>query len=145
MNTDTCPDCSNHPCDCGIPAGCTPRTDELANRLIPIAENITATTAQTIITQVLIDVLTLTTKLETELAAVTEQRNQYKAALQSADNHNHEIATKLEIVTDQRDRLADALERIAEYQGVDDEDPKTMAIEALQSLNQAAVKGGADE
>jgi len=145
MNTDTCPDCSNHPCDCGIPAGCTPRTDELANRLIPIAENITATTAQTIITQVLIDVLTLTTKLETELAAVTEQRNQYKAALQSADNHNHEIATKLEIVTDQRDRLADALERIAEYQGVDDEDPKTMAIEALQSLNQAAVEGGADE
>ena len=145
MNTDTCPDCSNIPCDCGIPAGCTPRTDELANRLIPIAENITATTAQTIITQVLIDVLTLTTKLETELAAVTEQRNQYKAALQSADNHNHEIATKLEIVTDQRDRLADALERIAEYQGVDDEDPKTMAIEALQSLNQAAVEGGADE
>jgi len=76
MNTDTCPDCSNHPCDCGIPAGCTPRTDELANRLIPIAENITATTAQTIITQVLIDVLTLTTKLETELAAVTEQRDE---------------------------------------------------------------------
>ena len=71
-----------------------------------------------------------------KLAAVTEQRDQYKAALESADNHNHEIATKLEIVTEQRDRLAAALNRISEYQGVDDEDPKTMAIEALQSLNQ---------
>ena len=71
-----------------------------------------------------------------QLTRVTEQRDQYKAALQSADNHNHEIATKLEIVTEQRDRLAEALNRISEYQGVDDEDPKTMAIEALQSLKQ---------
>lgn len=47
-------------------------------------------------------------ELERELTAVTEQRDQYKAALQSADNHNHEIATKLEIVTEQRDRLAEA-------------------------------------
>lgn len=56
-----------------------------------------------------------------------------------------QLESELAAVTDQRDRLADALERIAEYQGVDDEDPKTMAIEALQSLNQAAVEGGADE
>jgi chromosome segregation ATPase len=35
----------------------------------------------------------------------TEQRDEYKAALQSADNHNHEIATKLEIVTEQRDEM----------------------------------------
>lgn len=29
MNTDTCPDCSEHPCDCGMPAGytLTPRTE----------------------------------------------------------------------------------------------------------------------
>lgn len=81
MNTDTCPDCSNEVCNCGIPAGYTPRTNGLANRLIPIAENITATTAQTIITQVLIDVLTLTTKLETELIAVTEQRDRLAEAI----------------------------------------------------------------
>ena len=40
---------------------------------------------------------------------VERERDEYKAALQSADNHNHEIATKLEIVTEQRDRLAGAL------------------------------------
>lgn len=44
-----------------------------------------------------------------------------------------DFARKLER---QRDMLIEALERISEYQGVDDEDPKTMAIEALQSLNQ---------
>lgn len=43
-----------------------------------------------------------------ELKAVTEQRDQYKAALQSADNHNHEIATKLEMVTEQRDEAREA-------------------------------------
>ena len=46
------------------------------------------------------------------------------------------IDRDLKTVTEQRDRLAEALERIAEYQGVDDEDPKTMSIEALHSLNQ---------
>lgn len=46
-----------------------------------------------------------------KLREVTEQRDEYKAALQSADNHNHEIATKLEIVTEQRDRLAEALRK----------------------------------
>ena len=94
---------------------------------------------------------------------VTEQRDEYKAALQSADNHNHEIATKLEIVTEQRDRLAEALKEYREalhdgpencsykmYEAVDE-----FAEQALQSLNPdhtvdandmiAAVKGGADE
>lgn len=40
-----------------------------------------------------------------DLTIAFEQRDEYKAALQSADNHNHEIATKLEIVTEQRDSL----------------------------------------
>ena len=50
-----------------------------------------------------------TTRCVDALDTVTEQQDEYKAALQSADNHNHEIATKLEIVTEQRDRLAEAL------------------------------------
>lgn len=125
MNTDTCPDCSNHPCDCGIPAGCTPRTDELANRLIPIAENITATTAQTIITQVLIDVLTLTTKLETELAAVTEQRDKYR-----------DIASEL-IAMIRINVIRDTF-KIATIEQVDEH--LKQWIERI-----AAVKGGADE
>lgn len=41
------------------------------------------------------------------------------------------------ILTHQRDRLAEALERILEYQGsFAEEDPKSIATEALQSLNQ---------
>ena len=39
------------------------------------------------------------------------------------------------IVTEQRDRLAEALERILSYQGrFAEEDPESIATEALQSL-----------
>lgn len=48
------------------------------------------------------------------LSKAEEQRDQYKAALQSADNHNHEIATKLEIVTEQRDKYHDYWESFGE-------------------------------
>ena len=41
---------------------------------------------------------------------VERERDEYKAALQSADNHNHEIATKLEIVTEQRDEAREQLD-----------------------------------
>jgi hypothetical protein len=42
---------------------------------------------------------------------------------------------------EQRDRLAEALERVLEYQGrFDEEDPESIAAEAL-----AAVEGGSDD
>ena len=50
-----------------------------------------------------------TTRCVDALDTVTEQQDEYKAALQSADNHNHEIATKLEIVTEQRDEAREQL------------------------------------
>jgi len=68
--------------------------------------------------------------LETELTAVTKQRDEYKAALQSADNHNHEIGTKLEIVTEQRDRLAEAIRK---YTGGCY--PESFLLKTLRSLN----------
>ena len=49
-------------------------------------------------------------QLERELAQRERERDEYKAALQSADNHNHEIATKLEIVTEQRDEAREQLD-----------------------------------
>ena len=52
-----------------------------------------------------------------------------------------QLETELTAVTEQRDRLAEALERIADYQGrFAEDDPQSIAAEAL-----AAVKGGADE
>ena len=45
------------------------------------------------------------------------------------------IEAELTAVTEQRDRLAAALERILEYQGrFAEEDPESIAREALQSL-----------
>jgi len=49
------------------------------------------------------------------------------------------IAARAELtaVTEQRDRLAEALEQILEYQGrFAEEDPQSIAREALQSLKQ---------
>jgi len=46
-------------------------------------------------------------------------------------------------VKEQRDRLAGALERVLEYQGrFTEEDPESIAAEALESLALAAVEGG---
>lgn len=44
----------------------TPETDALAETLIPLAENITASNAQNVIKQILIEILTKTTTLERE-------------------------------------------------------------------------------
>jgi len=45
------------------------------------------------------------------------------------------LERELTAVTEQRDRLAEALERILEYQGgFAEEDPESIAAEALQSL-----------
>jgi hypothetical protein len=46
-----------------------------------------------------------------------------------------ELESELTAVTEQRDRLAEALERILEYQGrFAEEDPESIATEALQSI-----------
>jgi hypothetical protein len=51
------------------------------------------------------------------------------------------LEAELTTVTEQRDSLAEALERVLEYQGrFDEEDPESIAAEAL-----AAVKGGGDD
>jgi chromosome segregation ATPase len=46
-----------------------------------------------------------------ELAAVTEQRDEYKMAFQLAEKYNHKMATELEIVTEQRDEARIELEK----------------------------------
>jgi len=48
------------------------------------------------------------------------------------------LESELTAVTEQRDRLAEALERILEYQGrFAEEEPESIATEALQYLNQS--------
>ena len=81
----------------------TPRTDELANRLIPIAENITATTAQTIITQVVADILTLTTELETELTAARKELYR-SASLSDVERRVDECIELREKLMEERDK-----------------------------------------
>jgi hypothetical protein len=50
-------------------------------------------------------------------------------------SRNDWLNKELTAVTDQRDRLAEALERILEYQGrFAEEDPESIATEALQSI-----------
>ena len=53
------------------------------------------------------------------------------------DDKRQELERELTAVTEQRDRLAEALEQILEYQGrFAEEDPESIAREALQSLKQ---------
>jgi len=48
------------------------------------------------------------------------------------------LESELTAVTEQRDRLAEALERILDYQGrFAEEEPESIATEALQYLNQS--------
>jgi hypothetical protein len=55
-------------------------------------------------------------------------------------NETEELETELTTVTEQRDRLAEALERILEYQGrFAEEDPESIAKEALQSLTKTEL------
>jgi len=62
----------------------------------------------------------------------------YKATIQHAMDRIDKLNAEWAAVTEQRDGLVEALERIAEYQGrFAEEDPESIAREAL-----AAVKGG---
>ncbi len=59
--------------------------------------------------------------------------NEAKALVDLLNKQDSELAA----VTEQRDRLAEALEQILEYQGrFAEEDPQGIAREALQSLKQ---------
>jgi len=68
---------------------------------------------------------------------------EYAAALKHchdcfADRAAIILYDELTAVTEQRDRLAEALERILEYQGrFAEEEPESIATEALQSLTQS--------
>ena len=112
----------------------TPRTEELANRLRPIAKNITATTAQTIITQVVADILTLTTELETELTAARKEL--YRSA--SLSDVERRVDECIEL-REQRDRLVEDLRIMADGTSCREcggEDQALLAREALRSLNE---------
>jgi len=99
----------------------------------------------------------ITDDLRSKLAAVTEQRDEAREYadklaqglpdgmlpkdIEVLREANLGLATEVTAVTEQRDRLAEALERILSYQGrFCEEDPESIAAEAL-----AALKGGSDE
>jgi acyl-CoA reductase-like NAD-dependent aldehyde dehydrogenase len=74
-------------------------------------------------------------QLERELASAQAEKKKWE---QIACDKLIEVCMQIEekkIVTEQRDRLAEALERILSYQGrFAEEDPESIATEALQSL-----------
>jgi len=75
----------------------------------------------------------LLNKQDDELTTVTEQRD--RLAMACDQYSEDEILCNLQEITKQRDRLAEALERILSYQGrFSEEDPESIAAEALQSL-----------
>ena len=96
-------------------------TDALANKLIPTAENITSLNAQAIITHLFVAGLTLTQKLETELTAVTEQRDDFRKEVEIAnerlrgkkhpDDNGLTVDGEIDIkqLKEQRDRLTEAI------------------------------------
>jgi hypothetical protein len=58
--------------------------------------------------------------------------------IRNAADRMEQLERELTAVTEQRDRLAEALERILEYQGrFAEEEPESIATEALQSLTQS--------
>ena len=91
--TDTCPDCSNHPCDCGMPAGYAPTPTPWTDANEEDGWNPCGWAVDS----------NLVRELERELAAVTEQRDGLRSAVDYASD-------QLTRVTEQRDearRLAE--------------------------------------
>jgi hypothetical protein len=73
----------------------TPETDALAETLIPLAENITASNAQNVIKQILIEILTKTTTLERERDEAREEAARWEAvALREASINGARICRK---------------------------------------------------
>ena len=151
MNTDTCPDCSNHPCDCGLPAAYAPTPRERFRKTLDISTGVSELLADSNTSYI--------SWLERELTAVTEQRDAASAEFYRYHGLWDRATKQLETVMYQRDRLAEALERIGEEDG----SPMSMRVcstkslvkQALQSLNPdhtvdandmiPAVKGGSDK
>ena len=90
--------------------------------------------------------------LRRQIKALTEQRDGLHELHNKNAARSKQLLELCGTLREQRDRLAEALERIADYQGrFGEEDPESIATEALQSLNQdhtvdandmiAAVKG----
>ena len=77
----------------------------------------------------------LLNNLETELTAAQEESDKWE---QLAHDKLSEVCRQIEktrAVTEQRDRLAEALERILDYQGrFAEEEPESIAREALKLL-----------
>lgn len=196
--TDTCPDCSEHPCDCGIPAGYQSDIRFTAN-FAPHIKVIEATKVAEIIKE-RDDLLRYNEAFRQEALICADcdaiSKKEYDQAIEQrdemtlrweltndslfdkralADRLAEELTTtrqahdvvvlafrkvdaELATVTKQRDRLAEALQKVVtswdEATWLDDNEFESFR-ESLQYLNQdhtvaandmiAAVKGGADE
>ena len=130
MNTDTCPDCSNHPCDCGLPAAYAPTPRERFRKTLDISTGVSELLADSNTSYI--------SWLERELTAVTEQRDAASAEFYRYHGLWDRATKQLETVMYQRDRLAEAMTRIKNIY----ENPEKGCIpsssdmydEALQSL-----------
>jgi len=150
--TDTCPDCSEHPCDCGLPAGYQSDIRFAAN-FAPHIKVIEATKVAEIIEQ-RDDLLRYNEAFRQEALICAdcdaiskeeydraiEQRNAAREEIERFKSLAYRATTLAENFAEQRDRLAEALERIGEEDG----SPMSMRVcstkslvkQALQSLNQ---------
>ena len=122
--TDTCPDCSEHPCDCGLPAGYQSDIRFAAN-FAPHIKVMEASKVAEIIQQ------------RDDLLRYNEAFRQEALICADCDAISKK---EYDQAIEQRDRLAEALERIGEEDG----SPMSMRVystkslvkQALQSLNQ---------
>ena len=118
----------------------TPRTDEVENKIVDLSPSSEGNYFL---------MKAHARKLERELTAVTEQRDAANAEFYRYYGLWDRATKQLETVTEQRDRLAEALKRIANN-NVQDEPHTCYAyefgrMEGIAKLALAAVKGGSDE
>jgi len=77
----------------------------------------------------------LENNLRSELATVTQQRDEARETVESLTTTAFDLLASLEKARDARDKLEEALEQILSYQGrFGEEDPESIATKALQSL-----------
>jgi len=170
---DTCPDCSSIPCHCEIPAGYTPtpRTDfaiKASNGQWNFVLKLCSERLERELTaareeldkweQIAHDKLSEVCRQIEKTRVVTEQLTVAREELNTAREDQAYMNKDLNIVTEQRDRLAEAMEQLMTYSvnsyGEDQHERHVWreAKEALQSLKTdhtveandmiSAVKGG---
>lgn len=136
--TDTCPDCSNQPCDCGIPAGYQSDIRFAAN----FAPHI-----KVVEVSKLIEVMQQRDELLRYNEAYRQDalicadcdaisKEEYDRAIEQIERFKllaFRATTLEENYREQRDRLAEALNK---YRGQVDNEGNHSAPEAIQSLNQ---------